>query len=165
MRSRGNVLLIRKGNPKQIHGIADLLRDDVRVFISNPQTEKASYDVYTETIRLLTQGSTLDPGRTYFGELIHHREAPQCLYDGHADVAMIYYHLALRYTRIFPDLFDFIPLGGTKENPQPDSNNVSTTYHIGLINENNPLAQALLDFMQGDSVTAIYQQHGLERLS
>lgn len=165
MRSRGNVLLIRKGNPKVIQGIADLLRDDVRVFISNPQTEKASYDVYTETIRLMTQGSTLDPGQTCFGELIHHREAPQCLYDGHADVTLIYYHLALRYTRIFPDLFDFIPLGGTKENPQPDSNNVTTTYHIGLINENNPLAQALLDFMQDDAVTAIYQQHGLERPS
>ena len=163
MRSRGNVLLVLKGNPKQIQGIADLFREDVRVFISNPQTEKASYDVYSETIGLMSQGKSLDPKRTQFGELIHHREAPQCLYDGHADVALIYYHLALRYTRIFPDLFDFIPLGGSRENPLPDSNNVTTTYHIGLINETNPFAQTFMDFMQGDEVTKIYQQHGLER--
>jgi len=177
MRSRGNVLLVRKGNPENIQGIADLLRDDVRLFISNPVTEKASYDVYSETLRLFAQAQGLDmddvealltdTGRTCFGELIHHREAPQCLYDGRADVALIYYHLALRYTRIFPDLFDFIPLGsalsGSKENPQSDSNNITTTYHMGLVNEKNAFAQGLLEFLQSDAVTTIYQHHGLDR--
>ena len=34
-------------------------------------------------------------GPIVFGERIHHREAPQALADGKADVAMVYYHLAL----------------------------------------------------------------------
>ena len=40
-------------------------------------------------------------GAIVFGERIHHREAPQALADGKADVAMVYYHLALRYVRCF----------------------------------------------------------------
>ena len=47
-----------------------------------------------------------------YGERIHHREAPQAIMDGRADVAIVYYHLALGYTRIFPSLFEMVPLGG-----------------------------------------------------
>ncbi len=36
--SRGNVLLVARGNPKAIHGVADLARDDLRLFLSNPET-------------------------------------------------------------------------------------------------------------------------------
>lgn len=173
MQSQGNVLLIKKGNPKNILGIKDLLRDDVRLFISNPETEKASYDVYRETIRALAieigiaaseiDSRLTDTSRTYFGELIHHREAPQCLYDGRADVAMVYYHLALRYKRIFPDSFDFIPLGGNQENPQPSPGNLTTTYHIGQVDSGGEFGSVLLEFMFTDTVTKIYTAHGLRR--
>ena len=173
MQSRGNVLLIRKGNPKNIHTLADVLREDVRLFLSNPKTEKASYDVYRATLLQLSKVAGLDvaamerrtsgSSHTCFGEVIHHREAPQCLYDGRADVAMIYYHLALRYTRIFPDVFDFIPLGGSKDNPQPSPENITTTYHIAQLDTDNQFAPALWEFMFTDSVTAIYAQHGLQR--
>lgn len=171
MRSRGNVLLIRKGNPKHIIGIADIMRDDVRLFISNPETEKASYEVYAQTLLNLAQEASLDvtaltvrladPAHTHIGEAIHHREAPQCLADNCADVALIYYHLALRYTRVFGDLFDFIPLGGDKKNPQPSNANLTTTYHIGLVGNGGDFGQALLDFMFDTRVTQIYAQHGL----
>lgn len=175
MQSRGNVLLIRKGNPKNIRGLADLLREDVHLFLSNPKTEKASYDVYRESLLSLAKEAELDvaamerrttnTAHTCFGELIHHREAPQCLYDGKADVAMIYYHLALRYTRIFPDVFDFIPLGGDKDNPQPSRNNITTTYHIGQLDTGNTFAPALWEFMFSEAVTQIYATHGLQRPS
>ena len=49
-RSRGNAYLVRAGNPKGIQGMADLLRPDVIPFISNPDTETASYGVYRETM-------------------------------------------------------------------------------------------------------------------
>ena len=173
MQSRGNVLLIRKGNPKNIQGVTDLLRNDVRLFISNPNTETASYDVYRQTIHNFAADAGMEPAaidsrladtkHTCFGELIHHREAPQCLSEGEADVALVYYHLALRYTRIFPELFDFIPLGGDKTNPQPSDNNISTSYHIGLVGNGGKFGQSLLDFMFDDAVTHIYAEHGLAR--
>lgn len=173
MQSRGNVLLIRKDNPKHIESIADLLREDVRLFISNPETEKASYSVYRNTLLNLATEEGLHEGSMdkrlsntntiYYGQLIHHREAPQCLYDGLADVAMVYYHLALRYTRIFPDIFDFIPLGGDKTDPHPSPNNLTTPYHIGLLGNGGEFGETLLEFMFKDIVTRIYTEHGLQR--
>ena len=118
-RSRGNAYLVRAGNPKGIRGVADLLRPDVVLFMSNPDTEAASYGVYRETILATARIRGLDMGTLerrlsgegdpiVFGERIHHREAPQVLADGEADVAMVYYHLALRYVRIFPGEFEIV---------------------------------------------------------
>ena len=174
MQSNGNVLLVSKGNPKNIVGVADLLRDDVRLFISNPQTEISSYDVYRNSIMGIGEKEGLDERllqskleqsctTTRFGELIHHREAPQVLYEDNADVAMVYYHLALRYTRIFPDKFDFVPLGGSKEKPEPAPANVTTTYHVGLLKESGDWGQLFLDFLFSESATDIYTSHGLRR--
>ena len=174
MQSNGNALLVRKGNPKSIVGIADLLRNDVSLFISNPDTEKASYQVYRDSMTGLAQEQELDSklleqklshasDTTVFGECIHHREAPQALYDGQADVAMVYYHLALRYSRVFPELFEFIPLGGSSDIPEPGPANVITTYHASLLNESGDWGQTFLEFLFSDSVTDIYNSHGLKR--
>ena len=127
-RSRGNAYLVQAGNPKGIRGVADLLRPDVVPFMSNPDTEAASYGVYRETMlatarmqgvdvgalgrRLSGEGG--DGGPIVFGERIHHREAPQALADGKADVAMVYYHLALRYVRVFRGSSRSCAKGGTR---------------------------------------------------
>ena len=91
-RSRGNTYLIRAGNPKGIQGVVDLLRPDVIPFISNPDTETASYGVYRETMLATARNQGLDVGTLerrlsgeadeageggaiVFGERIHHREA------------------------------------------------------------------------------------------
>ena len=118
-RSRGNAFLVRGGNPKAIGGVSDLLRDDVIPFMSNPDTEAASYAVYRDTIHKTARPRGLDVGSVerrlsgesgaiVFGERIHHREAPQAVAEGRADVAMVYYHLALRYTRIFPGRLELV---------------------------------------------------------
>ena len=180
MQSRGNVLLVRKGNPKEIHGLSDLLREDVRLFISNPLTEKASYEVYEQSLLglaeeygvsktslqdLLSESST----RLVTGKRIHHREAPQSLYDNQADVAFIYYHLALRYTRIFPDHFEIVPVtkettgNGLKGEPGYSEKNLCTDYHIGLVGDGDRWGKTFLDYMFGDTVTQLYAEHGLRR--
>ncbi len=163
-RSRGNVLLVKKGNPKAISGIADLLRDDVRLTISNPITETASYDVYKQTLLDVAKEQTLDvvafadlihkdSSRVVFGESIHHREVPQTIFEGRADVAVVYHHLALRYTRIFPDDFEFVKI--------KTSVPVTTDYHIGLMNTAGQWGKTFLDFMLSDKALEIYTEHGL----
>jgi ABC-type molybdate transport system substrate-binding protein len=172
--SQGNVLLIKKGNPKNIAQITDLLRETVTLFISNPQTEQASYRVYRDTLIGLCEESGIDINLPeskldaerkdmLFGEKIHHREAPQAIYSNAADVAILYYHLALRYCRIFPNEFDFIPLGGTRESPQPSAGNVCSNYHAGVVNssENKSMANAFIQFLLSDEGKAIYESHGL----
>jgi accessory colonization factor AcfC len=164
-RSRDNVLLVKKGNPKNIISISDLLRDDVTFTISNPVTETASYEIYKQTLLDLAEEQSLDieafntlisseSKTTVFGQSIHHREVPQTIYSSRADVALVYYHLALRYTRIFPDDFEFIEIENTTK--------LYTDYHIGLINDGGVWGQKFLDFMTSKVALEIYQQHGLQ---
>ena len=174
MRSRGNVLLVCKGNPLGIHGIEDLLRSKARLFISNPATESASYQVYADTLKALAHrsGSPFDwldhaPGvqsneRVVYGEGIHHREAPQALADGRADVALVYYHLALRYVRIFPERFEFIPVGGAPEHPEP-GNRVSDV-HLAVVGDGGAWGEALRESLLGSETSEIYARHGLRRI-
>lgn len=173
-KSRGNVLLVRKGNPNGIEGLADLLRPEVTLALSNPQSEKASYDVYRDTLLGLARESganedafadlTSGDGRnTVFSNTIHHREVPQLLADGCAHVAVIYYHLALRYTRVFPDTFEIIGLGGVPDG-DPSLANLTTRYHIGLVGNGGEWGDKFVLFMQSDVVKEIYEMHGLKRV-
>lgn len=173
MRSRGNVLLVRRGNPKRISGLGDLMRDDVRLALSNPKTEAASYGVYRETLTGLALERGMDagaferlletPGRVRHSVSIHHREIPQILADDLADAAVVYYHLALRYTRIFEGLFEIVRLSPLVGEPGATPANRVTEYHAALVGEGGVFGSRLLDHLMGDGVTAIYARHGLAR--
>ena len=171
MSCRGLVMLVERDNPKNIVGINDLLRPDVRLFLSNPLTEKISNQIYTDSLlRLAKQkGITLsflkhpagqpDPAKLVYGETIHHREAPQAVIDKRADVAMVFYHLALRYKRIFPEHFDFVwPIGSLGDHTL-DANSFS----CGLVGDGGIWGQALMEFLMSEAVTKIYEYHGLQR--
>jgi hypothetical protein len=173
--SRGNVLLVRRGNPKRVQGVADLLRDDVRTALSNPESETASFLVYLETLLALAAEAGLEPeslrqrlqgkdSGTVFSTAIHHREIPQLLAHDRADVAPVYYHLALRYSRIFPEVFGFVPLGGTRADPRPGPAHRITRYHLGLIGDGGAWGAAFMDFMLGTEAGSIYEGHGLRQL-
>ena len=164
--SRGSVLLVRKGNPQRIAGVADLARADVRIFLSNPVTETVSYEVYATTLRRIAARDGLDCGfldaapgalpRMVYGDCIHHREAPQCLADDRADVAVILSHLALRYTRIFPDLFEMLALTADDDPAQ-----VISAIHIGSVGDGGEWGARLIAFMRGEDAAAIHRHHGL----
>ena len=170
-RSRGNVLLVRRGNPKNIHKLSDLLADDIAVTCSNPVTEKASFSVYRQALVSMAESDGLDGDplitrftdsgpQTVHSKRIHHREVPEIVASGQADVAVIYYHLALRYVRIFPEIFDLVDIDEVTSD-QPNPRHPTTTYHVGLVNDENPWAAKFFDFMQGGSVADIYHRHGL----
>ncbi len=162
--SCGNSFLVLKDNPKNIRALSDLLRKDVRLFISNPVTEKASYTVYRQTLEGMAPksgitknsiGDLLASDRVHFGELIHHREAPQTIANGQADVAIVYDHLALRYCRIFPEIFERIRL-------PTDEHNIVTCYAIGLVKESCQVACDAFEFFLSDKAASIYRHHGLQ---
>lgn len=171
MRNRGNVLLVRKGNPHNICSVADLAQENVRLFLSNPKTEAVSYQGYVDTLKMLAQKARVPldflddkkSERIVYGECIHHREAPQAIADDHADVAIVYYHLALRYCRIFPETFEIVALGGSADDPQPDPENSIAFTSVGVVGSGGPWGQTLVDFLMTDTVTKIYAYHGLLR--
>jgi len=165
--SRGNVLLVGKGNPRGIARAADLARPDVRLFLSNPRTETASYEVYAATLKRIAVREGLDfsfldrpPGessRVVHGELIHHREAPQSIVDGRADAAVVFEHLALRYVRIFPESFEIVALA-----PEHSPDQAINTVHAGLVDGGGAWGPRLLAHLLDDEVAAIYRYHGLQ---
>jgi len=165
--SRGIVMLVRKGNPSRIASIADLAREDVRLFLSNPSTESVSFQAYATTLQRLAARQGIDmsfidrpPGassRVVFGECIHHREAPQCLADDRADVAVVFHHLALRYTRVFPEMFDLVPLTGDGD---PDQAIGRTA--IARVGDGGEWGPRLVEFMLGEEVARMYREHGLD---
>jgi hypothetical protein len=169
-RNQGSVLLIARGNPKKIESVGDLIREEVRLFISNPETETVSHEGYRRTLEEVAGRQGLDPaafkqavfGETaVYGQRIHHREAPEALSDGRADAAIVYFHLALRYTRIFPGLFDFLPLGGTRENPRPCAGNRIGKIHMSMIGDGGLYGRSFVEFMLSRAAADIYAGHGL----
>ncbi len=172
-RSKGQALLIGRGNPKAIETAADLGRDDVRLFISNPAREAASFEVYVQALVDLCPAGDLDAPsmrerlvsgshNIVHGQHVHHREAPASVANGRADAAIVYRHLALRYCRVFPEQFDMIELndfqsGAAEHKP------VVTKYFVAAI-EGDPWGTKLAQFMSSDTVSKAYRYHGLEPL-
>ena len=170
--SRGNVLLVRRGNPRGIASVHDLLRDEITLTCSNPQSERASFEVYEAALRNLARAAGADEAalvekltvagpRTVHSQVIHHREVPELIGAGRADAAIIYYHLALRYSRIFPEIFEFVDLAGILTD-RPEAESPTTRYHIGLVGGGGEWGERFVDFMQGDAAQRLYEEHGLE---
>ena len=191
IQNKGNVILVRKGNPKLIQSIWDLARDDVRVVTSHPTNEPGSFGNYSNSIYNIAYQDELNKkaptgwdayglfnaifnntwvaNKWLSGRRIHHREVPYSLAFGRADAGLMFYHLALHAKCTFPNRFDMVPLGGTVDNPAPKAGNkVGTLYAVrinGNWNHKQEAAQNLLMDMleKSHAFTDILCRHGLKR--
>ncbi|MFP4397783.1 MAG: molybdate ABC transporter substrate-binding protein [Desulfonatronovibrio sp.] len=166
VRNQGNVLLVKKDNPRNIKTVADLKRDGIKLFLSNPETEKSSYQNYYNTLKSLSglnnfPDDLIRSGQVVFGKRIHHREAPQAVANEDADAAAVFYHLGLRYVRIFPDTFDIVSLGGSIKKPDPLPGNIIAETCIGLVQDGGKWGRQFISFMKSEKAMKIYRSHGL----
>ncbi len=157
-RNRGVVLLVAKGNPKNIQSVADLARPDVRVAISSPVREPASFDSYSRTLdgqggakfaqNLLTKPNTVSP------DFVHHRENPQFIADGVADVAPMYFHFGDYLKTNLPNQFDYVSL--------PAEGNFVDALGIAKIKTTprSRAADAWVAFLGSERAAAVYNKHG-----
>ncbi|MDB6062179.1 MAG: glycine/betaine transporter substrate-binding protein [Verrucomicrobiaceae bacterium] len=158
-RNRGMVLLVKAGNPKHINGIADLLRADVNVAISAP-TEPASANSYIATLKAQGGAAFADkvlakPG-TVLSRVVHHRENPQFIADGLADVAPMYFHFGDYLKKTFPQLFDYVVL--------PKEGNTIEELSIAKIKSapHPQAAAAWIDFIRTDIAADIFTRNGFD---
>ncbi len=185
---RGVVILVKKGNPKQIKSVWDLGRKGVHMVTPNPELEPGAYGNYQNAIyniakqdphppkdwtaekliEVLYNGKSGDKNKWLAGRRIHHRDEPWSVAYGKADAAVILYHLG-RYTEeSFPDVFDIIPLGGSVDDPQPlPGTKIGVRYVVALKGDWSPkqkaAQQALIDVLQSDVFSKALQAHGLQR--
>ena len=118
----GNVLMVKKGNPKNIQSVWDLKRSSVKVGTSNP-IEAGSFGNYSSSIHNIAfwdvynqtgdvddaleaaddlfdtvfnkkDNATSNNPKWFVGERIMHRHSPQLLADDVVDVVPLFYHLA-----------------------------------------------------------------------
>jgi accessory colonization factor AcfC len=155
---RGVGLLVRKGNPLGVTSARDLARPGVRVAITSPQREPDGFAIYgpvienqagPETLKeILARPSTTHP------IAVHHREIPQMIFDGRADVAPMFFHFGKYLTTVFPETFEFVRL--------PDAGNVFGQQGMTPVNggKHREAAERWLDFMRTDEARQIYEKHG-----
>jgi extracellular solute-binding protein len=97
---RGVALLVRKGNPLGIHSLTDVTRTGARVALPE------GGDVRAVAAALFAAEIPNFPGRLG----IMHRDLPEMVARGYADVAFTWYHLVSYWTGIFPNHFELVPV-------------------------------------------------------
>jgi hypothetical protein len=185
---RGEVILVKKGNPKGIRAVWDLGRQGVRLVTPNPELEPGAFNNYLGTIyhvaandprppkgwsagkliNLIFNGGSGDPQKWLAGARIHHRDLPWSVAYGKADAAVIFYHLGLFTKQTFPDTFDLVPLGGSIDHPQPLKGTVITTRYLIRIKgdwtpKQKQAQEKLWETLLSDDFTRILERRGLTR--
>ncbi|MCP4699987.1 MAG: ABC transporter substrate-binding protein [Gammaproteobacteria bacterium] len=194
LKNYGNVILVKKGNPKNIKSVWDLGLPDVTLVTPNPKMEAGSFGNFSGSIYNIAKNDPKPPvGMTaeklfnnifnsnqkncgtsskicswVSGKRIMHREQPWAVNSGAADAGFIFYHLALYFTRTFPDKFEIVPLGGTVENPKPvKGNKVGVLQAIRIKGDwsakQKKAQDALMKALQSDAFTKTLKKHGIRR--
>src|SRR5262245_33406641 len=119
-KNRGLALLVRKGNPLGIHGLTDVARTGARIALPDAVEEAGSRARYLAAVDELIGKPAADA--LFAAEVVHfpgrigivHRDFPEMVARGYADVALTQYHLISYWTRIFPNHFELIPITGAE---------------------------------------------------
>lgn len=187
-KDRGQVLLVKRGNPKNIKTIWDLARSDINLITPNTKLESGAFKTYSDAIfnialhdsappvsinadQLFQQvfnGESGNPNKWLQGSRIHHRDEPWSVAYGKADVAVIYYHLGILAKQAFPDTFDIISLGGTIDNPVPlAGSNIGERYVVALKGNWNKrqfeAREILISTLRSNEFSHILEKRGLQR--
>jgi molybdate transport system substrate-binding protein len=152
-------IMIAKGNPKQITGLKDLGRKDIRVSMPNPtwegvskQIEQAYVKAGGEELRKNIMETKLKDSTTYFTQ-IHHRQTPMRILYNQSDAGPVWLSEAV-YQKMINHPIDMVTV--------PDAENVTATFMAGVL-KTAPHPQAAKDFLnylKGATAKAVYRKYG-----
>lgn len=153
------VIAVRKGNPRGIHGLADLAQPGLRLSLPNPQTEGIGRHIEKALER--AGGAALRErvmvvkvkDKTTVLTRVHHRETPVSLLTGKADAGVVWRTEVLFQRQIGHDL-EAIEI--------PPAQNHVGSYEAAVVT-NAPHPQSAADFVQflvGDEGQAILRRYG-----
>jgi len=153
-------ILVARGNPKHIAGLADLGRGDVRVSMPNPAWEgiakqiEASYrKAGGEALDQAIMQAKVADGTTFLTR-IHHRQSPLRVLQGESDAAPVWSTEAYFQQQILHRPVETVAI--------PEAQNAVATYTAARM-KNAPHAQAAKDFMafmQSPAAAAVYRKYG-----
>ena len=128
-KNRGVALLVRKGNPLGIRSLSDVVKAGTRIALPDTGNARAKCLAAAEELlgksaadALVAADVASFPGRLG----VMHRDLPEMIARGYADVAFTWYHLVSYWVRIFPNQFESIVVpGGERFSTQIASARVS----------------------------------------
>jgi extracellular solute-binding protein len=110
-KNRGVALLVQKGNPFGFHGLADVVLAGSRVALPDSGDVRAQCRAAADAMLGKAAADTLFAAEipNFPGRLgIMHRDLPEMVARGYAEVAFTWRHLASYWARIFPEHFEFV---------------------------------------------------------
>lgn len=136
-------IMVRKGNPKNIKGLADLARTDVRVSMPNPEWEgigKRIEEAYVKAggdeLKNAVMQTKVKDSTTYLTQ-IHHRQTPMRILYNQSDAAPVWYTEAY-YQKMIGHPVEMIEI--------PAGENIEAVSVAALL-KNAPHRKAANDFM------------------
>ena len=158
------VLMVAKGNPKGIKGIADVGRSDVRTSMPNPVSEGIMVFYGRKVLERHKLWDKVSAGKlcnscqttpnNWFTS-VHHRETPERISDGRSDTGIVW------ITETIQAQNQGVPVEAVKLPPE-DSLRDEVAYAIGALS-NSPrkqAAQRYLAFLSTPDAQAAYAKYG-----
>jgi len=151
-------IMVAKGNPKKVQGLADLARPDLQVSMPNPAWEGVGQrieDAYRkaggESLVQAIMKTKVDAGTTYLTR-IHHRQTPMRVLYGNSDAGPVW-HTEVAFQQRIGN-----PIEGVAV---PAEHNIIATYIAGqLIDAPHPQAAAqFMNYLMSDEAAAIYRKY------
>jgi ABC-type molybdate transport system substrate-binding protein len=152
-------IMVQKGNPKNVKGLKDLGRNDIRVSMPNPEwegigrrIEEAYVKAGGEELKNAIMVKKVKDSSTYLTQ-IHHRQTPMRILYDQSDAGPVWYTEAF-YQQMIQHPVDMVEI--------PESENITASYVAGLMKK-PPHPQAAKEFMYfliSPTAKAIYTKYG-----
>jgi hypothetical protein len=116
-KNRGVSLLVRKGNPFRIHGLADVVPAGVRMALPDSGDVREKCRAAAEALLGKPAADAVFAAEvpSFPGRLaIMHRDLPEMVARSYADAAFTWHHLVSYWARIFPDHFELVAVPGAE---------------------------------------------------
>jgi molybdate transport system substrate-binding protein len=154
-------IMVRSGNPKNVIGLKDLGRMDVRVSMPNPEwegigrrIEEAYVKAGGENLKNAVMVEKVKDSSTFLTH-IHHRQSPMRILYNYSDAAPVWFSEAY-YQKMIGHPVQMVEI--------PASENIEAQYVAGQL-KNAPHSEAAKDFMKflvSNTAKAIYRRYAFK---
>jgi ABC-type molybdate transport system substrate-binding protein len=157
-------ILVAKGNPKNVTGIDDLVRADVRTSMPNPVNEGIMQFYARKVLERHDLWQKISDGKECVScqttannwfTAVHHRETPARILDGKSDAGIVWKTEVLEAQRRGANV-DAVEL------PPSDSLRADVAYAIGVLtnSKHKEIADRYLAFVSSEAGQAAYEKFG-----
>ena len=154
-------LMVRAGNPAGITGVSDLVKPGIRISQPNPEYEDIGHHILhmyrdsggDKTVKTIME-TKKEAGETVL-TVVHHRETPERVAAGAADVGPVWATECLHAAK------SGLPVEMIDVGPERDQHE-RINYYICRLNKglNTKNAETFLAFIRSETAAGIYEKHG-----